>query len=309
MKRNPSIELWRCLCMFAVVLGHVVVHNQTGTMNGFLWHIPGFLLITGYFGIKFKWAKVFRLLGICYACYWLTIPLRDESVTLLNLLVPHGGWFVPFYIVLMMLSPILNAAISAGEHRRMAMMVGALLLFAWCPCFWPRLGMMRVAGLQGNGMLLMVATYILGRLFAEHGVLNRIKPILGGCVFLAGIALQVVVYGYFPEAGSYVAPLSLITAFAGFSVVANIRLPEMLVRPVVFIAPSMFGVYLLHECCIKSWQYSDFAARSWWHSLVWAAALFSVSILIDLVRRVLTGLAIQLAIRSRLIHEIRKGGR
>lgn len=217
--------------------------------------------------------------------------------------------FLWFYIVLMMLSPILNAAVSVGEHRRMALMVGVLLLFAWCPCFCPRLGMMRVAGLQGNGMLLMVATYILGRFFAEHGFLNRIKPRLAGCVFLAGIVLQIVVYGRFPEAGSYVAPLSLITAFAGFSVVANIRLPEMLVRPVVFIAPSMFGVYLIHECCLRSWQVSGFAARSWWHSLVWAAALFLVCILIDLVRRVLTGSVFRLVIRARLIRETRKGGR
>ena len=289
--------------MFAVVLGHVVVHNQTGTMNGFLWHIPGFLLITGYFGIKFKWVKVFRLLGICYACYWLTIPLRDESVTLLNLLVPHGGWFVPFYVVLMMLSPILNAAISAGGHRRMAMMVGALLLFAWCPCFCPRLGMMRVVGLQGNGMLLMVATYILGRLFAEHGVLGRVNQVLAGCVFLAGIVLQVVVYGRFPEAGSNVAPLSLITAFAGFSVVANIRLPEWLAKPVLFIAPSMFGVYLIHECCLRSWQVSGFAARSWWHSLAWAVLLFFGCSMIDFVRRGMMCLVKKSVECARKVHE------
>ena len=45
--------------MFAVVCGHVLVNNgMIPTMNAFLWHIPGFLLITGYFGIGFTGGKL-----------------------------------------------------------------------------------------------------------------------------------------------------------------------------------------------------------------------------------------------------------
>lgn len=184
MKRNPSIELWRCICMFAVVFGHVVVNNRVGTMNGFVWHIPGFLLITGFFGIKFKWSKVLKLLGICYACYWLTIPLRGGGVGVEDLVLPHGGWFVPFYVVLMMLSSILNAAIASGNHKQMALIVGALLMFAWSPCFCPRLGMMRIAGMQGSGMLLMISIYLLARLAAEHSLLRKVNRFVGGGAFL-----------------------------------------------------------------------------------------------------------------------------
>ena len=184
MKRNPSIELWRCICMFAVVFGHVVVNNRVGTMNGFVWHIPGFLLITGFFGIKFKWSKVLKLLGICYACYWLTIPLRGGGVGVEDLVLPHGGWFVPFYVVLMMLSSILNAAIASGNHKQMALIVGALLMFAWSPCFCPRLGMMRIAGMQGSGMLLMISIYLLARLMAEHSLLHKVNRFIGGGAFL-----------------------------------------------------------------------------------------------------------------------------
>ncbi len=260
--------------MFAVVFGHVVVNNCVGSMDGFMWHIPGFLLITGFFGIKFKWGKVFQLLGICYACYWLTIPLRGGGVSAVDFVLPHGGWFVPFYVVLMILSPILNAAIAAGNRKQMALIVGALLLFAWCPCFCPRLGMMRIAGMQGSGMLLMISIYLLARLAAE-----------GGGVFLLLNAVSVLVYSRYPEAGSYVSPLSIAVAFCGFSFVANINLPKWLGRVVCFVAPSMFGVYLLHECCLRSGQYSDFAAHSWGHAFAWAVLLFFGCIIIDLVRR------------------------
>ena len=125
MRRNPSVEAWRCICMFAVVFGHVIVNNHVGRMDGFVWHIPGFLLITGFFGIRFSWRKVAKLLGICYGCYWLTIPFHNGAITFMDLVLPHGGWFVPFYVVLMMLSPILNAAIRGGNHKQMALMRSA----------------------------------------------------------------------------------------------------------------------------------------------------------------------------------------
>ena len=286
-KRNPAIELWRCICMFAVVYGHVVVNNHVGTMNGFVWHIPGFLLITGFFGVRFRWCKVIKLLSICYACYWLTIPLQQNGMDW-GAFIPRGGWFVPFYVVLMMLSPILDAAIAQQEsHRQMALMICFLLLFAWLPCFVPRLMMMRIGGMQGNGLLLMMATYILGRLFAEHRVLQQINGLTAAFMFVLFVAIQIVLYGIFPSAGGYVSPLSILTAFCGFSCVAKCKMPWMLERIIVVISPSMFGVYLLHECCVRHWQHSDFAAQSWGHAFIWAFCLFVVCLGIDFLRRFL----------------------
>ena len=285
MKRNASIELWRCFCMLAVVCSHVVVNNGVGSFTGWMWHVPGFLLITAFFGIKFRWIKVLKLLGVCYGCYWLTIPLRGGAIDSVDLVLPHGGWFVPFYIVLMILSPILNAAIASGDHKQMALIVGALLLFAWCPCFCPRLGMMRIAGMQGSGMLLMISIYLLARLAAEHSLLHKVNRFVGGGLFLLLNVVSVLVYSRYPEAGSYVSPLSIAAAFCGFSFVANIKLPKWLERVVCFVAPSMFGVYLLHECCLKSWQYSDFAAHSYGHALVWACCLFFACVMLDMIRR------------------------
>jgi len=78
-QRDPAIELWRCFCMAAVVLSHVAFNNRVTGFGWYYWHIPGFLLITGFFGIRFSWQKVMRLLGICYGCYWLTIPFRSAG--------------------------------------------------------------------------------------------------------------------------------------------------------------------------------------------------------------------------------------
>ena len=45
-----------------------------------------------------------------------------------------------------------------------------LLLIGWVPSFSDNLhvGMMRISGMQGNGLLLMIATYILGRFTAAR---------------------------------------------------------------------------------------------------------------------------------------------
>ena len=78
--------------MFAVVFGHVLFNNNVATMDGFLWHIPGFLLITGYFGISFSAQKIAKLLGVVYGCYWLTIPFRQGGWG--NIIVFAAWWLV-----------------------------------------------------------------------------------------------------------------------------------------------------------------------------------------------------------------------
>ena len=153
--------------MAAVVLGHIVSVDNVADWAWFTWHIPGFLLISGYFGIRFSWGKVAKLLVTVYVLYWLTTPLRGFNETTMSLLMPHGGWFLPFYLVLMLISPLLEAALEQPDRHLKTIIVSTaiVLVVAWIPCFSssPHVGMMRVAGMQGNGLLLMIATYVLGR--------------------------------------------------------------------------------------------------------------------------------------------------
>ena len=258
MKRNSNIELWRCFCMFAVVLGHVLVNNGVCSMDGFRWHIPGFLLISGYFGIKLRLLKIIKLILVAYLCYWLTIPLRGGE-TLTSLALPHGGWFLPFYCVLVLLSPILNAALENEKHHKiiMASVVG-MVVIAWVPTIIgdSHAGMLLVPGMQGNGLLLMIAIYVVGAILRVYHVATMLSAGMWFVGFVVGTLACVGLGTVVPSACHYLSPVSIVTAICGF--MAFVRMPELpcsVSRAVNFISPSMFGVYLLHECCLKRLQY------------------------------------------------------
>lgn len=288
MKRNPAIELWRIFCMLAVVVSHVLVNNGVGSFDGFMWHIPGFLIITGFFGTRFSFKKVVALLLTVYACYWLTIPFRPWT-GITALLLPHGGWFVPFYLALLALSPIMNAALENEKaHKPILLSVLALLLISWVPRFLTNghMNMLTIEGMWGNTIFFMLAIYLLARLFAIYRIGDKFTFVRGGGVFIALIVGCWLMGKFVPRAiDSYSSPLAIATAFAGFGFFSRLRLPEKFGRVICFVSPSMFGVYLVHECCVRDWQVSPFAAQSCGHALLWACGLFVVCLAIDLIRR------------------------
>ena len=290
MERDSNIELFRCFCMFAVVFGHVVVNNDVASMRGYLWHIPGFLLITGYFGASFSLAKIIKLLGVVYGCYWLTEPLRHSCGFSISLLLPHGGWFVPFYIVLLILSPIFNAALCNDSlgGRRLIYAVIVLLFVAWIPTLSSNvhMGMLRIPGFQGNGILLMVATYFIGRQIRHSDFAHKGRFLMWFLGFIICVAVLQCEKLSFLSSNGYVSPFVLFTATLGF--VTFLHLPTSMGifgRVINFISPSMFGVYILHECCLKEYQYFNEGS-----AFVHAIIVFSVCVGIDMIRRVMVHL-------------------
>ena len=278
--------------MFAVLLGHVVSNNGVLSTAAFQWHIPGFLFITGYFGTRFRISKVVSLLTTCYLCYWLTIPFRPLPPHVVDLILPHGGWFLPFYLVLLLMSPLLNAVVAdRSSHRTICFYLSALVIVSWFPLFvsGKHAVMLYVPGMQGNGLMLMVATYLFGRImYGRITVYGRRSVFwVGISLFVVLNALSVWLYGAFPLTKTYLSPLALASAMCGFVAFKNLRCPETLGRVICFISPSMFGVYLLHECCVRHWQYSGFAQKSPWHAIIWAVGLFVACVCIDLVRRLI----------------------
>ena len=79
MKRNPAIELFRVLLMFGICLLHVQTAAGGGRLTSVLVScVPGFVMISGWFGIHFSWRKIFMLYGVAvYAS--LVIPLVGVS--------------------------------------------------------------------------------------------------------------------------------------------------------------------------------------------------------------------------------------
>lgn len=142
IKRNSSIELLRILCMFFIVFHHFMIHcafpnYETDAVNGFdgalgvalmfngffCVAVNCFVLITGYYGLKFKLRGFLKLYLACafYSLigYFVHLYVDNASIgrSVLNYslfaLTNSKWWFINCYVVLLFSAPLLNAAINA----------------------------------------------------------------------------------------------------------------------------------------------------------------------------------------------------
>lgn len=154
-ERNSNLELLRIVCMVFIVLHHFLLYSAfpeygkdvvngsalslgaAQLLNGFLCvAVNCFVLISGYFGIKFKVKKLFSLYLMCvfygligYLCHlWLGGYHVGRSILNHTLFVfSHGRWwFINCYLVLFFMAPFLNKAISSLSKKSY---LSCLLLF------------------------------------------------------------------------------------------------------------------------------------------------------------------------------------
>ena len=136
--RDSNIELLRIICMLFILIHHFIVHSlfpdllvRDGDIsayrvaciiiNGFVYvGVNCFILISGYFGIKFKFRSLFNLYFIC-AFFALITALMKSFVAdvqfnkglIYSILLPFSHsdwWFIKCYVALFLISPILNKA-------------------------------------------------------------------------------------------------------------------------------------------------------------------------------------------------------
>ena len=101
--------------------------------------VPSFVVISGYFGIRWKWKGLFNYLfqisfwgGLIYLITYF-IGLHDFSgvkiLQNMTCFLHTGNWFFVAYLGLYMLSPILNAFIESASEKKMLYMTFAFFLF------------------------------------------------------------------------------------------------------------------------------------------------------------------------------------
>lgn len=155
-KRNSNVEILRIVIMFAILLWHVTVHGfglariqPGGTIDYqflnslcaalFVPCVNLFVLISGYYGIKLKSKTLvrFELQAIIYAsAVYFTISLADHDFNVYyfikDALFPVMGfrwWFLTTYIMLFILSPILNEGISRLTKKQHLAIIILFLIY------------------------------------------------------------------------------------------------------------------------------------------------------------------------------------
>ncbi len=182
-ERNSSFELLRLLCIYGIIVMHIWGSIDSAmTPANTAWHVLAnsignvgvtcFVLISGYFGIRFDLKKLIRLdLMVIFFTLLGTLALGDFGAkALIKACIPvisRQYWFITCYFALCILAPFLNQIperLSRGSFRNLLLVL--LLLFSVIPTF-TTYDIMQDAG---KGLAHFVMIYLLGRYLAlYHG--------------------------------------------------------------------------------------------------------------------------------------------
>lgn len=163
--RDSNMELLRIVCMLMITIHHTMTYpgmyysgifgngelvpkyELAVFLNGLCFvGVNCFVLISGLYGIKFKWKSLFSLWLLCafyvclssianhfmYGSMWhvkTTIDLAVHSFT-------RGSWFIPCYVYLYLLAPILNFARDYADKKQYVFILILLTIGCYYMGYW-----------------------------------------------------------------------------------------------------------------------------------------------------------------------------
>lgn len=141
-KRIDSIELFRCLLMYGIVLLHCIhrVGGMVWAEGSLLPCVSGFVFITGWFGLRFAPSKVLRIYGVQLYCAIVCGLFRCVDMGVLDfcsyvLDFMGGFWFGHAYVLMMFLAPLINHVVDSFENTK-TLEVRRQCIFTLLPFFF-----------------------------------------------------------------------------------------------------------------------------------------------------------------------------
>lgn len=180
-ERSSNFELLRLLCIFGILMMHTFggIDTSVSFLNTeihvlvnsvFNMGVTCFILISGYFGIRFDFKKLVRLdLMVIFFTLCGTLAVGDFGIKdLIKSCIPvisRYYWFISCYFFLCFLAPFLNRIpekLSRETFRKLLIVL--LFLFSVVPTF----GFYDIMQDGGKGLVHMVVIYLLGRYLALY---------------------------------------------------------------------------------------------------------------------------------------------
>ena len=190
-ERDSNIELLRIVCMLFILIHHfIVIVLYPGLtvrdgiinpfrfaciiINGFVYvGVNCFVLISGYYGIRFRIRSLFNLYCICVFYAILTTLLRyvvtDIPISrglLYTVFLPFSHsrwWFITCYAALILVSPILNkAAQNLGYKEFVLSIVLLTVLNVYLGYYW------HLHNINGYTLLQFIYVYFIGAFLGKY---------------------------------------------------------------------------------------------------------------------------------------------
>lgn len=180
-QRNSSIEILRFLFMFFIVLIHVYGHGLHLDFEkiyswGDSWHtaphlalfalgkvgVTGFMFISGYFGIRMNAKKWITLLGTTFFYF----ILLSKGSDLRGFLHPYDyWWYISCYLIICLLSPILNLGFKNLDKKTLSLILTGLLTYNYLGSFFGES--------NSHDVILLLTIYIAARYAAIYQPLEQ----------------------------------------------------------------------------------------------------------------------------------------
>lgn len=264
-----------------------------------------FTLISGYFGIRFTLRSFMRFAGQC-----LFYGVGICTVIMLMRVAAGGAWqwaewgeswlvfthtdlwYVPAYLGLFLLSPILNAGVKMLTQRQFGVMLAAFVLFNVYA------GWLCGGRFNANGytVLQLVMMYLMGRYIGEYVPLSgnrKLRFASFGCYVAASLATAVTgVYCTSLTTFAYNQPLIILSSVSLMVAFGTLQFHS---RVVNWLASGAFAAYLLHKnpyiwieyvrpLTLSMWKESSLIEFTLFY-IAFSAAIYLAAAVIDHLRR------------------------
>lgn len=281
--RDSNIELLRIVCMMFIVVHHRLVYGLydipfvlegkgecdiiSGSaifLNGFCYIGANvFVLISGYYGIKFKWRGLLTLYLTCSFYAFITYLaaqwglIESDGSGLHRVLMPLScryWWFMTDYFILYLFSPLLNKAI---EHLNKKEFIRVLVLFTIANVYFGY--GFEVYNQNGYRVaqfvyLYCIAAYIRRYVNVERITQNKSFLTYFACALLFGALSILSHYMNVPKFRSfaYHNPLLIVASISFFIFFLGFHFKS---KPVNWLAKGSLGIYLFPEAIFSGkWQ-------------------------------------------------------
>jgi acyltransferase family len=274
--RNSNIEVLRLIAMFFIVLSHILKGSfqtlDTNLIEGTLSSnsiflvdsvlssltcagvgVDLFVLISGYFSIRFKLKSFVQLLfQILFYSLGVTIiasvvGIHTLTISDLRYCVPVSSgiwWFISSYMALYFVAPLINQGIDALDKRHLLYVIcGLFFLNSFSSFLFTNI----FIGADGFSFFNFVTLYVIGRYIAKYSIQIKHPLFIYLCccllVFVIDYVVSLMANHPFRPAKRYNDILVIMMSLCLLTSFLKINLQSKLINSV---AGSTLAIYLIH---------------------------------------------------------------
>lgn len=332
MERNSCIETYRIIATIAVLIFHFNGWLVGGLPKYFdVDHVSAFrisqaviesfscicvnmfIVISGYFGLRLKWQSILRMCFLLLSihvpfyfisCFFLDTPFEFKVFLRKFLIISNGGYFIQCYLMLMLLSPVINAFIDNKDKKVGVSFTFVLVMVEfWFDCITHTdyMGFHYGYSVMHFIVVYMVARYI----FVCRDYLLAFKRLYWICAyFLCTIIILAMYIGGVNYVWQYSNPLIIISAVCSFIPFIYKSYTNKWIN---WVAQSTLAVYIIHVTVPFYYlveRYDNYILSNYDYPLYLLCAVLGVifvfifSILYDKMRLILTNPIYTLIVKS-----------